>query len=163
MRIASGILLTLARLKTALAFLAVAVLVALLPAGLLPATVLAAPAPRTIHIQAGDFAFSPGVVQVNPGDRVTIELAAQDVTHSLSIDGYAVDLRAEPGQTARVTFVADRAGSFKIRCTVACGNLHPFMTGKFDVGPNLALLRGVGLALLAFAYSALRTLGVKRG
>lgn len=152
--------LTLARRRTALAFLAAALLVALLP---VPA--LAAPAARTVTVKAGDFAFSPAVVRVNPGDRVTIELSAQDVTHSLSIDGYAVDLRAEPGQTARVTFVADRAGSFKIRCAVACGNLHPFMTGKFDVGPNLALLRGVGLALLAFIYGMveLRTRGAAHG
>ena len=149
---------TLARGKTALSFLAAALVVALIPA---PAT--AAPVERAIHIQADNFAFDPGVVRVNPGDKVTLELTALDVTHSLTIDGYAVDLRAEPGQTARVTFVADRAGSFKIRCNVACGNLHPFMTGQFNVGPNLALLRGVGLMLLASAYGALRTLAVKHG
>ncbi len=134
-----------------LAFLLAALLVILLP---VPA--LAAPAERTIRVEAGHYAYTPAELRVNPGDRVTIELVSKDVAHGLTIDGYPVDLRAEPGQTARVTFVAVRAGTFKLRCSIACGNLHPFMTGKFIVGPNLLLLRAAGLALLAFAFGAVR-------
>ena len=124
----------------------------------LPIPPLAAPAERTIRVEAGDYAFDPGVVRVNPGDRVTLELVSKDVAHGLSIDGYAVDLQAEPGQTARATFVAGRAGTFKLRCSMPCGNLHPFMTGKFVVGPNLLLLRASGLALLAVLFGFWRTL-----
>lgn len=121
---------------------------------LLPAPVLAQPAARTLRIEAGDYAFTPGVLRVNPGDVVTIELVATDVAHGLSIDGYPLDLRAEPGQTARGTFTAGRAGTFKLRCSIACGNLHPFMTGKLEVGPNLLLYRAAGLGLLAFVFGA---------
>ncbi|RPJ47679.1 MAG: hypothetical protein EHM21_08035 [Chloroflexi bacterium] len=130
-----------------LAFLLAALLVIFVP---LP--VFAAPTERTIRVEAGGNAYAPAELRANPGDQVTIELVAKDVAHGLTIDGYLVDLRAEPGQTARVTFVAGRAGTFKLRCSVACGNLHPFMTGKFIVGPNLLLLRAAGLALLAFAF-----------
>ncbi len=143
------------RYKTTLAFLLAALVIAFAPA-----PVMAAPADRTIRVEAGGYAFTPSVVHVNPGDRVTIELVAKDVAHGLTIDGYPVDLHAEPGQTARVTFVADRAGSFKLRCSIACGNLHPFMTARFEVGPDLLLARAVGLALLAFAFLAT---GVRRG
>jgi heme/copper-type cytochrome/quinol oxidase subunit 2 len=132
-------------------FLLAALLIAALP---VPA--LAAPTERTLRIEAGGYAYSPSVVRVNPGDQVTIELVSKDVAHGLAIDGYPVDLHADPGQTARVTFVAGRAGTFKIRCSIACGNLHPFMTGKFEVGPNLLLARSAGLALLALVYGALR-------
>jgi hypothetical protein len=36
---------------------------------------------------------------------------------------------------------------------VSCGNLHPFMIGKMHVGPNLLLLRGIGLGLLSIAMA----------
>ncbi len=135
---------------------AAAFLLAALLVIFLPAPVTAAPVERTIRVEAGKSAFSPAVLRANPGDRVTIELVAADVAHGLTIDGYPVDLHAEPGQTARVSFIAGRSGSFKIRCSIACGNLHPFMTGKFVVGPNLFFLRAAGLALLAFGFGMWR-------
>ncbi len=108
-----------------------------------------APVERTFRVEAAQFAFSPGVITVNPGDRVTIELVATDVAHGLYIDGYGLDVRAEPGQTARLQFIADRSGTFRLRCSVTCGGLHPFMVGKMRVGTNLWLWRGLGLTLLA--------------
>jgi len=110
------------------------------------------PVERTFHIQASQFAYSPAVLSVNPGDRVTIELLATDVVHGLSIDGYNLETTADPGQAARLTFVADRQGSFRFRCTVTCGNMHPFMIGKLQVGRNDLLWRGAllaGLVLIA--------------
>ena len=110
------------------------------------------PSERTFRIQASQFEYSPAVLSVNPGDRVTIELVATDVVHGLSIDGYDLETSADPGQTARLSFVADRQGSFRFHCTVTCGNMHPFMVGKLQVGQNSLLWRGVllaGLALIA--------------
>jgi heme/copper-type cytochrome/quinol oxidase subunit 2 len=107
------------------------------------------PIERTFHIEASRFKFSPAVLSVNPGDRVTIELSATDVVHGLSIDGYSLETTSDPGQTRRLTFVADRSGSFRFRCTVTCGNMHPFMIGKLQVGRNMLLLRAAGLAVLA--------------
>jgi heme/copper-type cytochrome/quinol oxidase subunit 2 len=118
----------------------------------LPVPALAAPVERTIRVEANQNAYSPAEVRVNPGDRVTIELVSRDVAHGLTIDGYPVDLQAEPGHTARVTFIAGRAGTFKLRCSIACGNLHPFMTGKLLVGPDLVLFRSAALALLIFVF-----------
>jgi heme/copper-type cytochrome/quinol oxidase subunit 2 len=126
---------------------------ALLLLGLLaafaPAPASAKPTERVYRVEAEDFAFSPAELYANPGDRVTIELVSKDVAHGLAIDGYSVDLSAEPGQPARATFTAEKAGAFTLRCSVACGNLHPFMTGKFNVGPNLLFYRAAGLALVA--------------
>src|SRR5512146_2343616 len=109
----------------------------------------AKPAERILRIEASRFQYSPSILKVNPDDRVTIELVSQDVVHGLSIDGYDLSLSADPGQTAHLTFTADKAGSFRFRCIVPCGNLHPFMIGKLEVGPNLLFLRGIGLALLS--------------
>lgn len=115
------------------------------------------PVERTFRIHASRFEYSPAMLSVNPGDRVTIELIANDVVHGLSIDGYDLETTADPGQTARLTFTAERQGSFRFRCTVTCGNMHPFMIGKLQVGQNTLLWRGVilaGLALIAGAWKA---------
>jgi heme/copper-type cytochrome/quinol oxidase subunit 2 len=112
----------------------------------------AEPVERTFQIKASQFAYSPAILSVNPGDQVTIELLATDVVHGLSIDGYKLETTSDPGQTARLTFVADRQGSFRFRCAVTCGNLHPFMIGKLQVGQNELWWRGAllaGLALIA--------------
>jgi heme/copper-type cytochrome/quinol oxidase subunit 2 len=105
----------------------------------------------TRRIEAAQFAFSPAQIEVNPGDTVTLELVSRDVVHGLFIDRYGVGVEADPGQTARLTFVADRVGSFRIRCNVACGQYHPFMIGRLTVGTPLAFWRAAGLAFLALA------------
>ena len=120
----------------------------------------AAPRERVVRLEAGQYRFDPGVVAVNPGDRVTLELVAVDVVHGVYIDGYGHELVADPGQTARLTFVADREGSFRLRCAVPCGAMHPFMIGTLRVGQNTLLWRGLGLALVA-AVAGLTLAGKK--
>lgn len=107
------------------------------------------PKERTFRIDARQYAYSPSELHVNPGDMVTFELVSTDVVHGLYVDGYGVSLEADPGQTATLTFVADRPGSFRFRCSITCGAMHPFMIGKLTVGANHWLYRGIGLAILA--------------
>lgn len=107
------------------------------------------PAERTVRVEARRFSYTPAIIAVNPGDSVTIELVAGDVVHGLYIDGYDLSISADPGRTERLTFVADRPGTFRIHCAVPCGPLHPFMIGKLKVGSNRLLWRAVGLAVLA--------------
>ena len=107
------------------------------------------PQERTFRIDARQYAYSPSELQVNPGDIVTFEVVSTDVVHGLYVDGYGVSVEVDPGQTATLTFVADRRGSFRFRCHVTCGAMHPFMIGKLTVGANHWLYRGIGLAILA--------------
>jgi heme/copper-type cytochrome/quinol oxidase subunit 2 len=110
-----------------------------------------APQERTFRIEAHQFAYSPGELKVHRGDTVTLQLVSTDVVHGLYIDGYDLSVEADPGQTSTITFVADRPGSFRFRCNVTCGAMHPFMIGKLSVGRNDWLLRSAGLALLGIA------------
>ena len=114
------------------------------------------PTHRTFHVDSRSFAFTPAEIKVNQGDLVTIELTSSDVVHGLYLDGYDLEISTDPGQTNQLTFTADRAGSFRFRCSVTCGDLHPFMIGKIQVGPNLLLWRGAGLAILAAIAGVLR-------
>jgi len=109
-----------------------------------------APAKHTIQVNASSFEFSPAEIFVNKGDQVTIELTSLDVVHGLYLDGYGLQVVADPGQKETLTFTADRSGTFRMRCSVTCGDLHPFMIGKLHVGRNLLFWRGLGLAVLAF-------------
>ena len=108
---------------------------------------------KVIHISARSFAFDPEVVQVRRGDRVVIELESLDATHGLYLDGYDLSVEAEPGRPARLAFIADRAGSFRFRCSVACGSLHPFMIGQLKVGPNLPFWRALAALAIVTAWT----------
>jgi heme/copper-type cytochrome/quinol oxidase subunit 2 len=114
----------------------------------LPGLSHSSPQSRSIRIEANQFAYLPGQFHVNPGDLVTIELVSTDVVHGLYVDGYDLSVQSDPGQPAYLTFTADKTGSFRFRCNVTCGALHPFMIGKITVGVNHWLYRGSGLAFL---------------
>ena len=104
------------------------------------------PVQRTFHVSARQFAYDPGVLRANRGDRVVIDIKSADVTHGFFIDGYAVRGKVSPGKDLRLSFVANRTGRFAIRCSEVCGTFHPFMTGTLVVEPNLLLPASIGLA-----------------
>ncbi|MBI5957431.1 MAG: cupredoxin domain-containing protein [Chloroflexi bacterium] len=104
---------------------------------------------RHITLDASQFAFSPGRVHVNQGDRVVFTVAAQDVVHGFYLDGYGLKTRVEPGVSQQIEFVADKTGKFRYRCSVNCGSLHPFMIGELVVGSNTPFWRATGLIVLA--------------
>ncbi len=107
------------------------------------------PQARTFRLDAHQFAYSPSELQVNQGDTVTIQLVSTDVVHGLYVDDYGLSIEADPGQRATLTFVANKPGSFRFRCNITCGAMHPFMIGKLTVGNNTWLYRSMGLAALA--------------
>ena len=133
------------RLALLLLFTATGLVVAFAP---LPAPA-SAPQERTFRIDARQFAYFPSELKVNRGDMVTIELVSIDVVHGLYVDGYNVSVEADPGQTVTLSFIADKAGSFRFRCNVTCGAMHPFMIGRLTVGTNDWLYRSIGLAAIA--------------
>ena len=128
-----------------LLFITAGLIVAFAPLPIRPV----APQERTFRIDARQYAYSPAELRANVGDEVTFELISTDVVHGLYLDGYGVSVEAEPGQTTIVTFVADKPGSFRFRCNVTCGAMHPFMIGKLTVGTNEWLFRSIGLAAVA--------------
>ncbi len=109
---------------------------------------------RFIEVRAKKFAYEPHRIEVNRGDEVTIRLISEDVTHGLYLDGYQMMTQAHPGQDGSITFVASRSGRFVFRCSVTCGEFHPFMVGHLLVRPNnrfwlfVLLVVAAGLASL---------------
>ena len=102
-------------------------------------------------IWARQFNFTPAVITVQQGDYVRVNLKTADVAHGWYIDGYDINIKVSGGDTTSVEFVADKAGTFKIRCSVTCGPFHPFVAGKFVVqqSPNILpwlIIAGVAAA-----------------
>ncbi len=117
------------------------------------------PVERRFELNARMFAFEPARLNVNQGDEITLVLHSDDVVHGLFLDGYSVNIVAEPGKPADATFVANRRGKFRFRCSITCGSLHPFMIGEMVVGPNLPFWRAI-VALAVVATGTLTTLAV---
>lgn len=131
-------------------FIIIAMILLVIVAMFIPLPISAsAPQAHTIEMNARTFAFEPSTLTVQKGDAVTIRLESLDAQHGLFIDGYEVDIQAEPGKSAQVTFVADQAGKFKFRCSVSCGPLHPFMIGELTVAPDLPFVRAVFSTIIA--------------
>jgi heme/copper-type cytochrome/quinol oxidase subunit 2 len=102
-----------------------------------------------VSIEASQYAYDPNIIEVNQGQRVTLELSSADVVHGIYLDGYDLEVAADPGQKNSLSFIADQSGSFSLRCSVTCGPLHPFMIGQLSVEPNSEARRIVGGTLSA--------------
>lgn len=105
-------------------------------------------ADRLFEIRARKFEYTPNIITVDKGDRVTFRLISEDVTHGLYVDGYDVKTSAYPGQDGNLTFVADKTGKFSFRCSVTCGEMHPYMIGYLRVGANTRLYSFVGIVVV---------------
>jgi len=132
-------------------------------AGLAVNTLAPEPEHHSIEIAAFQYGYAPARIKVNAGDTLTIHLSSEDVTHGFYLEGYNLNARVRPrtpyfridttgtdNQYRRVdsyTFVADRPGKFRYRCSVNCGALHPFMQGDLIVGPNRVYTAGMSLAV----------------
>ncbi len=114
----------------------------------------------SIEIRAKKFSYTPNIIEVNKGDVVRIRLISEDVTHGFYLDGYSVQTSAYPGQDGSVKFVANKTGRFSFRCSVTCGEFHPYMVGYLVVGPNSRFLVYVfltlALGIVSFAFVAFR-------
>ena len=84
--------------------------------------------------------ITPEIVEVNEGDIVSFHLTnlerAEDETHGFTVDTYGKHGSFEPGKTASLTFVANKAGVFPYYCTEFCSALHLEMEGILLVRPK---------------------------
>jgi plastocyanin len=80
--------------------------------------------------EVSTYRWDPNQVIVNQGDEVTLEiLGVNGAEHPSVIDGYDISFTVKRGQLTTVTFTADKAGVFEIRC----GTHQPSMIGELIV------------------------------
>lgn len=83
---------------------------------------------HTIEIHAKRFAFSPNDITLKKGEKVTLALTSEDVSHSLLIPELGVNSPIKKGHTTTVTITPDKSGTFEGRCGTFCGGGHGSMT-----------------------------------
>jgi cytochrome c oxidase subunit 2 len=124
-------------------------------------------AEKFFEVKAKKFSYTPNIIMVNKGDVVRIRLISEDVHHGFFLDGYGVKTSAYPGQEGSLKFTADKNGRFAFRCSVTCGEFHPYMIGYLVVGPNTRFLGFVfvilGIGLISILYMILRKNKVNNG
>ena len=85
------------------------------------------------RIEARQFVFEPGTIEVNKGDRVRLIITSVDVPHGFAIKEYGINERLDVGKPKAIEFVADKEGTFTSFCSVACGAGHGSMKGQIIV------------------------------
>lgn len=103
---------------------------------------------REFQVTLSRYKFEPSVIKVKQGDTVRLVVEGLDLEHGLYIDGYDISVKVRHAESKTMEFVADKPGAFKMRCSVVCGPLHPFMTGKFVVEPNNQFWIAMALSLI---------------
>lgn len=67
--------------------------------------------------EVSTYRWDPGTIVVNQGDEVTLEIIGiNGDDHPFTIEGYWLSGTVQRGRITRLTFVADKAGIFKIIC-----------------------------------------------
>jgi Cu+-exporting ATPase len=89
-----------------------------------------------VAVVARDARFTPADLRVEAGQTVVLSFTNEDaVFHDWEVQGLAnVDAGARPGQTQRIRFRIDEAGSYPIVCTVP-GHAEAGMAGTLVVDP----------------------------
>ncbi|MFI5091290.1 MAG: hypothetical protein ACHP7P_14670 [Terriglobales bacterium] len=96
-----------------------------------------APQQRLIQVTVTGDTMSPGQLQANEGDTITVSVSA-DRYEEIHLHGYDKHFFPSPGQPATLTFLADKTGNFVIEIEATSTPL-----GLLDVKPRGGFL-GLG-------------------
>ena len=74
---------------------------------------------ETRTVTASNFSFSPSELYVKKGDKIVVTLTGKEGTHDWTLAGYNAHTdRVAAGQSAAVTFTADKTGTFEYYCSL---------------------------------------------
>ncbi len=70
-----------------------------------------------IKMESGGFFFAPNVIRAKVGQPVSIDITSYGL-HTFTLDEFDVDVQTPNGQTTRVEFTPDKAGTFTFYCDI---------------------------------------------
>ena len=91
------------------------------------------PADQTGRWEVSAYVWQPAQIVVDEGDEVTLEFVGiHGASHPTRIEGLGLNFTLQRGVARQVSFVASKAGRFRI----VCETHHPSMTGEIVVLPK---------------------------
>jgi len=92
-----------------------------------------------MRILKDQWLFEPSEIQVDPGDRVRLNIYNEDsYDHGFAIDVFGVNRRLFPKRTTVIEFNASLRGRINFYCSVPCGDGHYDQRGVIIVGEETA-------------------------
>jgi len=88
---------------------------------------------RKIAVTVSEWYFDPNDVVVDAGDTVEIEVRSEKGAHYFVLPDYEVQTRIPEGERRKVSFVADRTGTFKFGTCEWDGGALQVMKGRLQV------------------------------
>ena len=79
------------------------------------------------------FSFTPALIEVPAGARVTFYVTSADVEHGFSIPATGVNTMVTPGWVSSVAHTFRERGTFLLVCNEYCGGGHQLMAAKVVV------------------------------
>jgi cytochrome c oxidase subunit 2 len=89
--------------------------------------------PQVIEIHAKRFSFTPGEITLTKGEKATLSLTSDDVTHGLLIPDLGVNATIAKGKVTKVDVTPQQAGTFHGQCSHFCGVGHASMVFSVQV------------------------------
>jgi cytochrome c oxidase subunit 2 len=89
--------------------------------------------PQVIEIHAKRFSFTPAEITLTKGEKATLSLTSDDVTHGLVIPDLGVNVTIPKGKVTKVEVTPQQTGTFHGQCGHFCGVGHASMTFSVEV------------------------------
>ena len=97
--------------------------------------IAAAPEEQVVRVSAKKYDFTPEIIELKLGVPAVLELSSQDRKHGFAVPELGLRAEIPPGETVRVRFTPQKAGTFEFHCDVFCGSGHEEMNGRIVVKP----------------------------
>jgi cytochrome c oxidase subunit 2 len=89
--------------------------------------------PQVIEIHAKRFSFTPAEIILTKGEKTTLSLTSDDVTHGLVIPDLGVHATISKGKVTKVDVTPKQVGTFHGQCGHFCGVGHASMVFSVQV------------------------------
>lgn len=120
---------------------------------------------REFVLSAQQWYFNPGILKVNPGERVRFIVKSNDIRHGFALNELGVNLALSPtAQKTEVAIPPDMPdGLYTLYCSIFCGIGHPYMKGNiligepgFELGKFLPFIATLIMAGMFFSFIIVR-------
>lgn len=73
---------------------------------------------RTVDVEASNFHFAPGRIEVGKGEEIALALTSEDGPHDFAVDGLGRVADVSGGGTTTERLRIDKAGTYTFFCTI---------------------------------------------